>query len=62
MGTILTQIITIGNEKGGAGKSTISVHVAIAALKAGHNVAVLDLDIRQQSFAHFLENLSLIHI
>ncbi len=56
MGTILTQIITIGNEKGGAGKSTISVHVAIAALKAGHNVAVLDLDIRQQSFAHFLEN------
>lgn len=52
----MTQIITIGNEKGGAGKSTISVHLAIAGLKAKKKVAVIDLDIRQQTFGRFLEN------
>lgn len=52
----MAQIITIGNEKGGAGKSTISVHLAIAGLKASKKVAVIDFDIRQQTFARFLEN------
>ncbi len=52
----MAKIITIGNEKGGAGKSTISVHLAIAGLKASQKVAVIDFDIRQQTFARFLEN------
>jgi chromosome partitioning protein len=52
----LAQIITIGNEKGGAGKSTISVHLAIACLKNNFKVAVIDLDLRQQTFASFLHN------
>jgi chromosome partitioning protein len=46
-------VIVVGNEKGGAGKSTIAIHTA-AALMHGHaRVAVLDLDLRQQSTAHF---------
>jgi chromosome partitioning protein len=46
-------VIVVGNEKGGAGKSTIAVHLAVALLYEGARVAVLDLDVRQQSTAHF---------
>jgi chromosome partitioning protein len=49
-------VIVVGNEKGGAGKSTIATHVVVALLHEGAKVAVLDLDIRQQSTAHFFEN------
>ena len=45
--------IVIGNEKGGAGKSTIALHLATALLHQGAKVAVLDLDLRQQSLNHF---------
>jgi chromosome partitioning protein len=45
--------IVIGNEKGGAGKSTVAVHLATALLHEGAQVAVVDLDIRQQSSAAF---------
>ena len=48
------RIIVIGNEKGGAGKSTIAMHVACALLHDGAEVAVLDLDLRQQSMGHFI--------
>ena len=47
------KVIVVGNEKGGAGKSTIAIHVATALLHAGAKVATLDLDVRQQSMAHF---------
>jgi chromosome partitioning protein len=47
------QIIVIGNEKGGAGKSTLAIHIATALLHAGARVAVIDLDLRQQSLGHF---------
>jgi chromosome partitioning protein len=50
------RIIVIGNEKGGAGKSTIAVHLIVALLHEGARVAVLDLDIRQQSTGHFFAN------
>jgi len=50
------RIIVIGNEKGGAGKSTIAVHLVTALLHAGARVAVVDLDIRQQSTGHFFAN------
>jgi chromosome partitioning protein len=49
-------VIVVGNEKGGAGKSTIAIHTAAALLHAEAKVAVLDLDLRQQSTAHFFAN------
>ena len=50
------RIIVVGNEKGGAGKSTIAVHVTTALLHEGARVCVVDLDIRQQSTGHFFAN------
>ena len=50
------RIIVVGNEKGGAGKSTIAVHLVTALMHEGARVAVLDLDVRQQSTGHFFEN------
>jgi chromosome partitioning protein len=50
------RVIVVGNEKGGAGKSTIAVHLAVALLHEGARVAVLDLDQRQQSMGHFFTN------
>jgi chromosome partitioning protein len=49
-------VIVVGNEKGGSGKSTVAVHVAVALLKAGQRVATLDLDSRQGSFSHYIEH------
>lgn len=50
------RVIVIGNEKGGSGKSTVAMHVAIALMKANQSVATLDLDSRQKSFTHYIEN------
>jgi chromosome partitioning protein len=50
------RVIVLGNEKGGSGKSTVAMHVAIALVKANRRVASLDLDPRQRSFTHYLEN------
>ncbi|MGB7405734.1 MAG: division plane positioning ATPase MipZ [Pacificimonas sp.] len=52
----MPHIITFGNEKGGTGKSTTAVHVAIALLSAGRSVAAVDLDHRQRTFARYMEN------
>jgi chromosome partitioning protein len=49
-------VIVVGNEKGGAGKSTIAIHVAVALMHAEARVAVLDLDLRQQTMGHFFAN------
>jgi chromosome partitioning protein len=49
-------VIVVGNEKGGAGKSTIAIHTATALLHGGAKVAVLDLDLRQQTLGHFFSN------
>ena len=49
-------VIVVGNEKGGAGKSTISIYLTVALLKAGHKVACIDLDTRQQTMTRFFEN------
>ena len=48
--------IVFANEKGGTGKSTTAVHVAIALAAAGHRVAALDLDTRQQTLVRYLDN------
>ncbi|WP_309643148.1 division plane positioning ATPase MipZ [Phenylobacterium sp.] len=47
------KVIVVGNEKGGAGKSTIAIHLATGLLHGGGRVAILDLDLRQQSMGHF---------
>ncbi|AWX93467.1 ATPase [Paracoccus mutanolyticus] len=52
----MAHIIVVGNEKGGSGKSTTSMHVATALARMGHRVGALDLDVRQRSFARYLEN------
>ncbi len=49
-------VVVLGNEKGGSGKSTTALHVAVALLKAGQRVATIDLDCRQQSFTRYIEN------
>ncbi|MFY8144187.1 MAG: division plane-positioning ATPase MipZ, partial [Caulobacter sp.] len=51
-----TRVIVVGNEKGGAGKSTIAVHLVTALLYGGAKVAVIDLDLRQRTSARFFEN------
>lgn len=49
-------VVVLGNEKGGSGKSTTALHVAIALMKAGQRVATIDLDCRQQSFTRYIAN------
>ena len=55
-GNRVAHIIVVGNEKGGSGKSTTSMHVATALSRMGHHVGALDLDVRQRSFGRYLEN------
>ena len=52
----MAHIIVLGNEKGGSGKSTTGMHVATALVRMGHVVGGLDLDLRQRSFARYIEN------
>ena len=49
-------VIVVANEKGGTGKSTVSIHTTIGLLKAGYRVATIDLDTRQRTLTRFLEN------
>ena len=48
--------IVFANEKGGTGKSTTAVHVAIALAARGARVACIDLDSRQRTLYRYLEN------
>ena len=49
-------IVVLGNEKGGSGKSTTAMHVAVALMNVGQRVATIDLDSRQKSFTHYIEH------
>lgn len=51
-----SHVVVLGNEKGGSGKSTTAMHLAIALLKSGRRVGTVDLDSRQQTLTHYLEN------
>jgi chromosome partitioning protein len=51
-------VVVLGNEKGGSGKSTIALHIAVALIKAGQRVATIDLDCRQQSLTRYINNRS----
>jgi chromosome partitioning protein len=52
----MAHIIVVGNEKGGAGKSTVSMHVATALCRMGHKVGTLDLDLRQKTLGRYIDN------
>ncbi len=43
--------IVLGNEKGGSGKSTTSIHIIVSLLRDGYRVGALDLDARQGTLA-----------
>ncbi|MEH2529818.1 chromosome partitioning protein [Bradyrhizobium sp. AZCC 1588] len=49
-------VVVVGNEKGGSGKTTIAMHLAVALLKAGQRVATVDLDGRQRTLTHYVES------
>src|SRR6187397_1682080 len=53
---VSAHVIVLGNEKGGSGKSTTAMHVAVALMNTGQRVATIDLDSRQKSFTHYIEN------
>lgn len=38
------RVVSFVNQKGGAGKTTLAIHLAAMATAAGHNVLILDLD------------------
>lgn len=49
-------IVVFGNEKGGSGKTTTSVHLIAGLMWAGLKVASIDLDGRQRSLTRYLDN------
>ena len=48
--------IVFANEKGGTGKSTTAVHIAVALSYLGARVASIDLDPRQRTMHRYIEN------
>lgn len=49
-------ILVIGNEKGGSGKTTTSMHLIIGLLRLGFKVGSMDIDARQRSLTRYIEN------
>ncbi len=50
------RVIVLGNEKGGTGKSTVSMHTITYLLKHGYTVASIDIDARQGTLTRYLNN------
>ena len=48
------QVIVLGNEKGGSGKSTAAMHVIVGLLRDGYRVGAIDLDARQATLSGYL--------
>ncbi len=49
-------VITLGNEKGGSGKSTTAMHVIVALMRMNRTVGAIDLDGRQRTLSRYIEN------
>jgi chromosome partitioning protein len=49
-------VIVLGNEKGGSGKSTTALHLAIYLAYEGYRVATIDTDSRQQTLTGYIAN------
>ncbi|MEM7616949.1 MAG: division plane positioning ATPase MipZ [Pseudomonadota bacterium] len=54
--SIKHHVIVVGNEKGGAGKTTATMHLIASLLKFGFKVGSIDLDSRQQSVSRYIDN------
>ncbi|MCS6986000.1 MAG: division plane positioning ATPase MipZ [Sphingomonadaceae bacterium] len=48
--------LVLANEKGGTGKSTLAVHLAVWLVGSGHPAHLIDLDRRQRTSFRYLEN------
>ena len=48
------QVIVLGNEKGGSGKSTCAMHLIVGLLRDGYRVGAIDLDARQATLNGYL--------
>ena len=48
-----TQIIAVGNQKGGVGKTTNTVHLAAALAERGRKCLIVDLDMNHGATRHF---------
>jgi len=48
-----TRVIAVGNQKGGVGKTTNTVHIARALVERGRKVLIIDLDMNQGATRHF---------
>ena len=48
----MSKVITIAQQKGGAGKTTLAAHIAVALSQKGNRVAVIDID-PQGSLTHW---------
>ena len=49
-------VFVVGNEKGGAGKTTCSIHLIVSLLDKGYNIASIDADSRQHSLTTYINN------
>jgi chromosome partitioning protein len=49
-------VLVFGNLKGGSGKSTLSMHVALGLMKEGRRVATIDLDFQQRTLTRYIDN------
>lgn len=49
-------IIVLGNEKGGTGKTTTTMHLLTSFLYEGFKVGSIDIDARQATLSRYLEN------
>ncbi len=49
-------LIVLGNEKGGTGKSTVSMHLITSLLRQGYTVGSIDVDARQGTLTRYVEN------
>lgn len=53
MGSRHTRVIAVGNQKGGVGKTTNTVHIARALAELGRKVLIIDLDMNHGATRHF---------
>lgn len=50
------KIVVVANQKGGSGKTTVAVNLAVGMMRAGISVASFDADLNQESLTHYMEN------
>lgn len=48
-----THVIAVGNQKGGVGKTSNTVHIAAALAELGRKVLIIDLDMNHSATRHF---------